>query len=293
MCIKDAKQFRARMILSTFVAAFLGICYLQLPQQQEYVQSMLSVLFSSMLFCGMNSLMLTAVAFPQERAVVLREYADGIYSSHAFYIAKVIEYTFTQVVYSLVFSSVLYWMAGLVPTATSFFLYAAVGILIGAIGVTLGFGIGVLLPSVDLAASVVVPLIMPLILFSGFLIPYPSIADRWYILWLYYVSFFQWSFKVMAISQFNYFTFKNCKSALFSNSSLGWLEECSRTNGTDCNFPSVNCPFGYGQQPGSNVLAYLGINPSDLNLSFYILVAIFGGVLILSFLVTLYRLKRR
>ena len=94
--------------------------------------------------------------FPQERAVVLREYADGIYSSPAFFLAKIITVIFFQIINGLVFGTIIYWMAGMVPTATSFFLYTAVGMVIGSISVVLGVGIGTLLPSVDLASSIVV-----------------------------------------------------------------------------------------------------------------------------------------
>ena len=55
--VKDPKQFRTRVFLSIVVSAFLGICYLQLPSDQGSTTSRLSVLFTSVLFMGMNSLM--------------------------------------------------------------------------------------------------------------------------------------------------------------------------------------------------------------------------------------------
>ncbi|MDP2435878.1 MAG: ATP-binding cassette domain-containing protein [archaeon] len=185
---KDPKQLRTRILLAVIVSTFLGICYLQLPLDQGSTTSRLSVLFTTVLFLGMNSLMvcfffifihqkkktstfkekysfffflfsalqLTVVLFPQERAVVLREYADGIYSAPAFFLAKIITVIFFQIINGLVFGTIIYWMAGMVPTATSFFLYTAVGMVIGSISVVLGVGIGTLLPSVDLASSIVV-----------------------------------------------------------------------------------------------------------------------------------------
>ena len=95
------------------------------------------------------------VLFPQERAVVLREYADGIYSSPAFFLGKIITVIMFQIINGLIFGTILYWMAGLVPRGESFLLYSAVAVLVGSISVVLGIGIGTLLPSVDLASSIV------------------------------------------------------------------------------------------------------------------------------------------
>ena len=232
------------------------------------------------------------VLFPQERAVILREYADGIYSSPAYYLAKISIVVFFQIVLGFIFGTILYWMAGLVPTATSFFLYSAVGMMVGSIGVVLGIGIGTLLPSVDLASSIVVPLLMPLILFSGFLIPFPSIQDQWWIVWFYYISFFQYSFKIMAISQFAHFNFTSCGPS--HNATEQWVIDCLEAP-LNCSIPlkaEAACPWGFGVQSGEAVLHSFGIKASELAVSFWILLGLFFATVLLSLCITVYRLKR-
>ena len=137
------------------------------------------------------------------------------------------------------------------------------------------------------------PTLMPLILFSGFLIPFPSIQDQWWIVWLYYISFFQYAFKIMAISQFAHLNFTSCGPT--GNQTEEWIIGCIE-NFANCTPPlkeKAACPWGFGTQPGEAVLHSFGIRPDQLTVSFLILCALFVAVVLLSLSITVFRLKRR
>ena len=133
---------------------------------------------------------------------------------------------------------------------------------------------------------------MPLILFSGFLIPFPSIEHQWWIVWIYYISFFQYSFKIMAISQFSHLNFTACGPT--ANQTARWFLDCVEAY-PNCTIPSkaeAACPWGFGVQSGEAVLHSFGIKQDQLSESFWILLGLFGSVVLLSFFITVYRLKR-
>src|SRR5690348_16567907 len=62
--------------------------------------------------------------------------------------------------------------------------------MLGCIGVTLGITIGGLVPSIQMAQTFLPLILMPLILFSGFLVRPENIPI--YFKWLYWGSFFQY-----------------------------------------------------------------------------------------------------
>ena len=235
MTIKDRQQFRARVILCSCVALFTGLTYFNFDNTQETIQVHLrlvfafsfvfrsfqtcvfscnfsqnrqSVIFSSILFNGMNMLMNTVVLFPMERAVITREFQNGTYRMLAYYLSRIITAIVFQFLYVFAYITILYFLANMVPYALEYLTYVFTVSLVGMIAVTLGLIIGAMVPSIDLGPSLVTPLLMPLIVFSGYLISHSAIKP-WF-LWIYYLSFFQYAFHILLVSQFNHLSFDCC-----------------------------------------------------------------------------------
>jgi len=64
-------------------------------------------------------------AFPSERLLVLRERAAGTYYASAYFMAKITAETATQLPIPIIFSAIVYWLVGLQPTASKFFIFTA------------------------------------------------------------------------------------------------------------------------------------------------------------------------
>merc|ERR1711933_563457 len=83
-------------------------------------------------------------------------------------------------------------------------------ILCSCIGSTAGILFGSLSRDIQHAQAMILPVLVPLILFAGFVIPRDSI---WYGLrWIYYVDPFQWAFSIMRLNQFDGWVFDQCPS---------------------------------------------------------------------------------
>ena len=76
------------------------------------------------------------------------------------------------------------------------------------IGTTIGIAVGSAADSFQDAQAMVAPTLIPLILFSGYLIPYDQIPT--YFQWLYNLSFFQFAISILQINQFKGMKFTDC-----------------------------------------------------------------------------------
>ena len=72
-----------------------------------------------------------------------------------------------------------------------FFVFVAAMVLTGLIGNALGLLVGATSKDLMMAQNKLMPTVIPLLLFSGFIIPKSSIKS--YFIWLYYASFFQYA----------------------------------------------------------------------------------------------------
>lgn len=229
MRVTDPAQCRVRVCLTAVVAGILGLTYWQLEDTQGTVTDRQSAMFGSLVFLAMNTMVTTAIIFPLEKAFVFREYHNGSYHLLAWYFANMFASLVLQLMYSTVYIVLFYYMIGLRPGLEHFLVYLAVGYTMGSIGVVLGTLLGIALPAVHMVTAVVPPLIMPQLIFSGFMIRPGAIPV--YFKWLYHISFFQYSFQIIMVDQFHNFTFAPCNPGDFCPLGLGeqsgdiWIKE--------------------------------------------------------------------
>mmetsp|Transcript_29857 Transcript_29857/g.83425 ORF Transcript_29857/g.83425 Transcript_29857/m.83425 type:complete len:743 (+) Transcript_29857:45-2273(+) len=297
MTFKDRQQFRARLILCICVSLFQGLTYFQFEPTQDTVQNRQSIIFSSILFNGMNMLMNTVVLFPMERAVITREFQNGTYRMLAYYLARVITAISYQFVYVFFYVSILYFMSGMYGSAQAYLSYIMVIALVGMIAVTLGIVIGALVPSVNLGPSLVSPLMMPLIIFSGYLVT--GKIPPWFI-WIYYISFFQYAFHVLVVTQFKNLVFDCCCTnpvtvPCFCNEyQCPPYCTCDAINPADPP-PDVpapdpeSCPVGDGCKTGMDFLELNDFNVGITEQNAFILFGFWAFLVVVGFFALLYR----
>ena len=213
------------------------------------LQNRQSIVFSSILFNGMNMLTNTVILFPMERAVITREFQNGTYRMIAYYLSRIITSITFLLVYVFFYVTILYFLAGLFPSAKQYLMYISAVCLVGMIAVTLGLIIGALVPSVNLGPSLVTPVLMPLIVFSGFLISHQAIAKPF--LLFYYISFFQYAFNILVVTQFQPLQFDCC---CVQNSTEPCI--CGGKNDLDTEGHPIACPPYCDCEPIGNTTDY-------------------------------------
>jgi ABC-type multidrug transport system ATPase subunit len=208
----DPAQCRVRIVLSAAIACILGLTYFQVSSEQSTVTDRQAVIFGCLTFLTMNTLVTTAIQFPLEKAFIFREYSNGTYKLSAWYVSNMVGSLLMQLLYTFVYVTILYWMVGFRSSLHHYFTFLGVTLTMGSIGVVLGTALGIVLPAVHMVTAIVPPLIMPQLLFSGFMVRPDNIPI--YFKPLYYISFFQYSFQILLVDQFHDFEFEQCTPGL-------------------------------------------------------------------------------
>ena len=156
----------------------------------------------------MDTIFPMVMVFPGTRVLVVREYRNRYYSIGPYFCAQLACALILNTLYAILLSVPPYFLIGLTPEVDHFLVFFATLITMSWIGVALGLAAGSKCDTVDDAPKIVMPLLMPLMLFSGFLIPYNRIPI--FFQWLYYVSFFQYGLTIMTVNQFRDMVFTDC-----------------------------------------------------------------------------------
>lgn len=205
--------------------------------------------------------------FPEERRLFEREFASGYYGVTAYYSAKVwSEFPF-GILFPLIYSAILYHMAGLKTTDSAFWMFALIMILLTQVAASLGFFIGCIVPTPELAVTLAPVLIIPFMITAGLLASKERLDP--YFLWLEKVSPFSYAYESLIITEFTGLQFE-------FNETIA-VPSCNETG-----------VFNFEQrtqlviQKGESVIERLGMQDGDIVFNAVILIVLFLGMRVLS-----------
>jgi len=272
--LRDKAQFQGRIFSAVFIAVLIGLIYFQQPLEQHRAQDREAVLFLCMMVHIMLSLQQTIIAMPLEREFMTREYGNGTYRLLPWYLARTMTSCILQIFFSTIFAVIVYYMVGFNPSFHNVIVYLAVSWLSGCIGTMMGFDFGSLVSKVTTAQTLIGPILLPLQLFSGFMVQPQSIPI--YFKWLYYLSFYGYSFQTLVVNEFQHLVFEPCSMDQFK---------------------SGQCPFGPtidGEvQTGLIVLDAQNYKVNSVNRNLGILCGFFGVLYIAGYFIVKTKLRSR
>jgi len=211
-------------IAQALVLAFIiGSIFYQLgyiaPQD---VQGRVGVLFFVMIN-GAFAQSFSVGAFIEERLLINRERASGVYSAGPYFLSRVLVDTPFQILQIIAFGTIMYWMSALNPLADRFFLYIALILGNGLCAAAFYSFIGSFAPNADVGGILAPILTVLFFLFAGFFINADSIPDWW--IWVYWISFFRYTYPGMMNNEFR-------DSVFFCGNTSIPLDVCN-TTGTE------------------------------------------------------------
>jgi len=157
--------------------------------------------------------------FSPERAVFLMEQSSEMYHPSLNEIAKFTAESFSQVFFTALFSTVVYWMVDLHNSASAFFIFFFIMQLVGLCGYSFGVMASAIFPTAD-AALIFAPLIiMPLMIVGGLFANTERLDPYW--VWLNYISFPRYGYMALMVNEYN---------------SLDTLCPSDPINGTGCTY---------------------------------------------------------
>lgn len=189
-------------ISSAFIFAFLtGTIYYQVGNTQDSIRSRMGVLFFIMMISTFSSLG-SLEMFLTDRAIYAREHRNGMYSTSAYYVGKVIQDVPIGIIVNAGFVAIVYLLVGLQLTLVKFLIFYAVCSLV----MLNGYALCLLMSNVSTnyaTANIITSLLLVLYLLptGGMLVSLNSIPLVWR--WIKYVSFVRYAFSALVASEFD------------------------------------------------------------------------------------------
>ncbi|MES1911532.1 MAG: hypothetical protein MHM6MM_003948 [Cercozoa sp. M6MM] len=202
---RTPKTFKARIGQIAFLSLLMGALFWQMEDDQVGAQDRQGLIFFAMISTTMQALMATALTFPEEKTLFLREHSNGVYSLGAYFLGKLVSEVPFQFLWPALQTAIIYPMCGLRGPFYRVLIFYGVTCLLTLVGMGLGYLIGAVAPSVDVASGIAPVTVIPLMQFSGFLVNLDSISPA--ISWIQWISVFKYIYEVLAVNEFDGATF--------------------------------------------------------------------------------------
>lgn len=162
------------------------------------IQDRLGLLFFFSIFWGVFPSFNAVFAFPQERAIFVKERASGMYTLSSYFMARIVGDLPMELILPTVFLLVAYWMAGLNRELGAFILTWLV--LIGYVLVSQGLGLalGAAIMDAKKASTIVTVTMLAFVLTGGFYVH----KMPHFLAWIKYISTTFYSYKLLINVQY-------------------------------------------------------------------------------------------
>ncbi|KAK1405192.1 ABC transporter domain-containing protein [Heracleum sosnowskyi] len=198
--LKERKHdsFSALKIGQVLVVSFLtGLLWWK--SDIAHIQDETGLLFFYAGFWGFYPLFQAIFTFPQERMMLEKERASGMYRLSSYFMSRVVGDLPMELVLPTVFVIITYWMAGLKRTSKNFFLTLFSLLYNVLVSQGLGLAIGALVMDQKSATILGSVIMLSFLLAGGYYVQHVPA----FISWIKYISTSNYAYKLLLISQYD------------------------------------------------------------------------------------------
>ncbi|XP_077285385.1 ATP-binding cassette subfamily G member 4-like [Arctopsyche grandis] len=201
MLTRDRVLTYMRFFIHMSIAILMGILYFQIGMEAQYMRDNFNFIFFSIMFLMFTAFNSMALSFPMEIPIIKREHFNRWYSLKAYYIAVTLTDAPIQLVSTLVYAVITFFLTGQPFELFRLFYFTVICILISLVAQGIGLLNGAIFSIQN--GVIIGPLFMlPFTIFSGFFVhlhdAHPSLQ------WLFHVSYLKYGLEGAMLSIFGY-----------------------------------------------------------------------------------------
>lgn len=171
----------------------------------------IAMLFFFSVFWGFYPLYNAVFTFPQERRMLIKERSSGMYRLSSYFLARTVGDLPLELALPTAFTFILYWMGGLKPDPATFVLSLLVVLYTVLVAQSLGLAIGAILMDVKQATTLASVTTLVFLIAGGYYIQ--QIPP--FIVWLKYLSYSYYCFKLLLGVQYNESDVYECSKGVY------------------------------------------------------------------------------
>ncbi|KAI3680016.1 hypothetical protein L2E82_50753 [Cichorium intybus] len=200
---------RLRIFQVISVAILAGLLWWHTPT--SHIEDRIAMLFFFSVFWGFYPLYNAVFTFPQERRMLIKERSSGMYRLSSYFLARTIGDLPLELALPTAFTFILYWMGGLKPDPATFLLSLLVVLYNVLVAQSLGLAIGAILMDVKQATTLASVTTLVFLIAGGYYIQ--QIPP--FIVWLKYLSYSYYCFKLLLGVQYNEDDLYECSKGVY------------------------------------------------------------------------------
>uniref|UniRef100_A0A8R1HZY2 ABC transporter domain-containing protein n=1 Tax=Caenorhabditis japonica TaxID=281687 RepID=A0A8R1HZY2_CAEJA len=263
--IRDPNLLSVRLFQIIITALVTGMVFFQTPITPETIVSVNGIMFNHIRNMNFMLQFPNVPVITAELPIVLRENANGVYRTSAYFLAKNIAELPQYIILPIIYNTIVYWMAGLYPSFMNFCFACLVTILITNVAISISYAVATIFANTDVAMTVLPIFVVPIMAFGGFFITFDAIPP--YFTWLSSLSYFKYGYEALAINEWE---------------SVWIIPECFAKNATA--FALNGCP-----KNGYEVLESIDFSASNKLFDIAILFIMFLVIRIIAYFAILIR----
>lgn len=171
----------------------------------------MAMLFFFSVFWGFYPLYNAVFTFPQERTMLIKERSSGMYRLSSYFLARTFGDLPLELALPTAFTIIIYFMGGLKPNPVTFILSLLVVLYSVLVAQSLGLAIGAMLMDVKQATTLASVTTLVFLIAGGYYIR--QIPP--FIVWLKYLSYSYYCYKLLLGVQYNEDDFYECAKGVY------------------------------------------------------------------------------
>mmetsp|Transcript_17611 Transcript_17611/g.48337 ORF Transcript_17611/g.48337 Transcript_17611/m.48337 type:complete len:607 (-) Transcript_17611:134-1954(-) len=207
---KFFRGIMSRLPASTLIGFFFWQIAATHTQQSVFVVK--GVIFIAVNNPLIESFYAGASTFSSTKGLLKREYYDGLYSVTPYYLAYYLGFLAMQIPWTFAWAVPLYFLSGFRPDIDLLFYFLGMTFCVIFISCAAGSFIGTKIKDQDGSRAVLAPCLVPMVLFSGYVIPYSSLSEVW--MPLYYLNPLQWAITGLETKFYEGAKFVDCDGSI-------------------------------------------------------------------------------